>query len=589
MDNDLIQLGKSQKHWSAYGDRILKYSVEMYHKGLKEHKLISAPEEYLVESKVNLQIKRWSERWNKEVNLEDANLRTEEAQQAIEELENLLKHTLSINNKIQWHKLKNRKKFTERNPAEHLESALNNIIKPLKDELAPIPVKPDLSSVEFKIKITFFDKIFSSSRKYKERFIEDKYKSALEQWESQSKEVDLNNSQIEKDYENAIIEFEKSRKRCLKENQILVADWEKRKTEFNNQQEEYNSKIDKLKEDYVNQSGVAVLEYCERVLNNSEYPDSFPQKFELEYSPNNKILIIEYELPSTECLPKIKDVKYIATRKELKETPISNTHLNKMFDEAMYKITLRTIHELFEADTADALQAISFNGWVRAINKSTGNEENNCILSIQVSKLEFLEINLANVEPKACFKTLKGVASSKLSSLTPVQPILQISKTDKRFVDSYEVVNQLDTSTNIAAMDWEDFEHLVRELFEKEFAAGGGEVKVTQASRDGGVDAIAFDPDPIRGGKIVIQAKRYTNTVGVSAVRDLYGTVVNEGAIKGILVSTADYGPDAYDFAKGKPLTLLNGSNLLHLLSKHGHHAKIDLKEAKIILAEKEK
>ncbi len=137
-------------------------------------------------------------------------------------------------------------------------------------------------------------------------------------------------------------------------------------------------------------------------------------------------------------------------------------------------------------------------------------------------------------------------------------------------------------------MDWEDFEHLIRELFEKEFKATGGEVKVTQASRDGGVDAIAFDPDPIRGGKLVIQAKRYTNTVGVAAVRDLYGTVMNEGATKGILVTTSDYGPDAYEFAKGKPLTLLSGSNLLHLLEKHGHKAKIDIQEAKRILAEQE-
>ncbi len=69
----------------------------------------------------------------------------------------------------------------------------------------------------------------------------------------------------------------------------------------------------------------------------------------------------------------------------------------------------------------------------------------------------------------------------------------------------------------------EDFENLIRELFEKVFSVNGGEVKITQASRDGGVDAIAFDPDPIRGGKIIIQAKRYTNTVGLSAVRDLYG------------------------------------------------------------------
>ena len=97
-----------------------------------------------------------------------------------------------------------------------------------------------------------------------------------------------------------------------------------------------------------------------------------------------------------------------------------------------------------------------------------------------------------------------------------------------------------------------------------------------------------FDPDPIRGGKIAIQAKRYTNTVGVAAVRDLYGTVVNEGANKGILVTTADYGPDAYEFAKGKPLTLLNGGNLLHLLQKHGHKARIDLKEAKIIISDRE-
>lgn len=101
--------------------------------------------------------------------------------------------------------------------------------------------------------------------------------------------------------------------------------------------------------------------------------------------------------------------------------------------------------------------------------------------------------------------------------------------------------------------------------------------------KDGGVDAVAFDLDPIRGGKIVIQAKRYTNVVGVSAVRDLYGTVMNEGATKGILVSTADHGPDAYTFAKDRPLTLLNGNNLLHLLHKHGQQAKIDLKEAKIL------
>ena len=45
-------------------------------------------------------------------------------------------------------------------------------------------------------------------------------------------------------------------------------------------------------------------------------------------------------------------------------------------------------------------------------------------------------------------------------------------------------------------------------------------------------------------------------------------------------LTTADYGPEAYNFAKDKPLSLLNGSNLLHLLEEHGHQARIDIKAA---------
>ena len=104
----------------------------------------------------------------------------------------------------------------------------------------------------------------------------------------------------------------------------------------------------------------------------------------------------------------------------------------------------------------------------------------------------------------------------------------------------------------------------------------GLETKLTQASRDGGVDCVAFDPRPIFGGKVVIQAKRYKNTVGVSAVRDLYGTMQNQGASKGILVTTSGYGQASYQFASNKPLELIDGANLLYLLAEHaGIEARI--------------
>ena len=75
---------------------------------------------------------------------------------------------------------------------------------------------------------------------------------------------------------------------------------------------------------------------------------------------------------------------------------------------------------------------------------------------------------------------------------------------------------------------------------------------------------------------MVIQAKRYKNTVGVSAVRDLFGTLKNEGANKGILVTTSGYGHASFEFARNKPIELIDGSNLLYLLAEHaGIGAKI--------------
>jgi restriction system protein len=154
---------------------------------------------------------------------------------------------------------------------------------------------------------------------------------------------------------------------------------------------------------------------------------------------------------------------------------------------------------------------------------------------------------------------------------------MDINRNDDRFIDSKDVLDHVRPEDNLAAMDWEDFEQLIRELFEEEFHSSGGEVRVTQASRDRGVDAIAFDPDPIRGGKFVIQAKRYNMVVPVSAVRDLYGTMISEGAAKGILVTTSYYGRDSREFAKDKPITLIDGENLVYLFQKHGRNLHISL------------
>ena len=242
---------------------------------------------------------------------------------------------------------------------------------------------------------------------------------------------------------------------------------------------------------------------------------------------------------------------------------------------------LRIAYELFRSDDAEIVRLLVLNGWIEFDDPSTGLRTKAYTASLMVERHQIVGLNLKRIDPLAAFDSLHGKSAGKLVEIVPIEPTLSLNKKDSRFVDAKAVLSTLGTATNLAAMDWQDFEHLIRELFEKEFADRGAEVKITQASRDRGVDAIVFDPDPIHGGKYVIQAKRYTNTVDVSAVRDLCAVVKKEGASRGILVTTSTYGSDAYAFANNEPVTLLNGAELLGLLKKHGYSFRINLQEAR--------
>ncbi|HLH72445.1 MAG TPA: restriction endonuclease [Chloroflexota bacterium] len=110
------------------------------------------------------------------------------------------------------------------------------------------------------------------------------------------------------------------------------------------------------------------------------------------------------------------------------------------------------------------------------------------------------------------------------------------------------------------------FESVVQDLLSRM----GYVTKLTKASHDGGVDIEAVNPQPVVGGKVVVQCKRYQTTIGVATVRELYGVVTAAKATKGVLVTTSDFSADAYAFADDKPIELINGARLTELLRRHG-------------------
>lgn len=410
----------------------------------------------------------------------------------------------------------------------------------------------------------------------------------LKKFEQEQIELGKRNRQI---YEKEMTAWENEcaaiRQEWDEEKIVITASWEKKKKEEKQKHQSAVEDIEKFKSAYQSGDVNSLEKYVELVLEQNHKNFGFSSDNNAKFIAESKALVVDCRLPAPEDMPTLKEVKFIKSKMEIKEMHLTDTAINKLYDDTIYQLLLSNVNQIFMTDKSKKIEAVIFNGWVHTIEKSTGKMIKACILSIQVSKEKFVEINLCGVDPKECFKHLKGVGSSKLYGITPIPPIMRISKDDKRFIESYDVAHTLNEGTNIAAMDWQDFEHLVREIFQKMFSVDGMEVKVTQSSRDKGVDAIAIDPNPVRGGRIVIQAKRYTNVVGISAVRDLYGTVMNEGAMKGILVTTSNFGNDSYEFVKGKPLTLISGGELLSLLSDHGYKARIDLKEAKKVLGEK--
>jgi restriction system protein len=509
------------------------YKIEVFHRGLSEVRTVGDSDFEVVKRKANALLSKMTDKWAKMQAQEhsraqtlgskvSAENRTAAATADLEGIRTLLSDGVSSPVAVDWEALCDKRTFSfgEKEKFPWVEFESGN--QPVRAKVIGLPKRPDSAASRYQPSLTFFDRIWPPSRKAKDELASTRLNQDVDQWKSAMEAVKKQQEAAQKMFESANSAYEKE------------------KNTFEEARAETNAQIAAFKASYMAGEAKSVSRHCEMLLGTSHYPDFLDLEFNAGFNQSNGMAVIECELPDKDAVPTLQKVTFIASSRETKEKHISVSERDRLYDALLYQVALRAIFELIHGDETNVIKLVVFNGWVNALNPATGQKNHGCILSLQASKDEFNTIDLARVDSRACFKQLKGVSAARLSGMTPVRPILQLQTDDPRFVTAYGVADQLESGYNLATMDWEDFEHLVRELFEKEFGQNGAEVHVTRVSSDGGVDAVVLDPDPIRGGKIVIQAKRYTNTVGLSAVRDLYGTVINEGANRGILVSTAD-------------------------------------------------
>lgn len=105
-----------------------------------------------------------------------------------------------------------------------------------------------------------------------------------------------------------------------------------------------------------------------------------------------------------------------------------------------------------------------------------------------------------------------------------------------------------------------EFEHELASVFR----ALGYNSTVTKGSGDEGIDIILAK----NGVRTIVQCKQHNQPVGPSTVRELYGTLSASNCKNAILACTGGFTKGVYQFARGKPIELLDLDGILELQRK---------------------
>lgn len=115
----------------------------------------------------------------------------------------------------------------------------------------------------------------------------------------------------------------------------------------------------------------------------------------------------------------------------------------------------------------------------------------------------------------------------------------------------------------LMSLEWKRYEEICKELLQLEIK-GRFVVNVTQIGADGGMDLTVTDS---KGKLLAIgQCKAWSNIVGVSLIRELYGVMASEKVEQGYFFTTSSFSNDAIEFAKGKKLKLFDGNQQIKMI-----------------------
>lgn len=242
---------------------------------------------------------------------------------------------------------------------------------------------------------------------------------------------------------------------------------------------------------------------------------------------------------------------------------------------------------LTDADKAEMIPSglatyISRIGWAKSYLKQAGLIESPSkgVIKVTQQGKKVLENPPTKIDGKFLlqfpeFVAFKNKTKSK-TLVSPMAPTLSLETPEETLQRIWLEVNDklaTDILDTVKQMPPAFFERLVVDLMLAMGYGGSREDagKTVGKSGDGGIDGI-INEDRLGLDIIYLQAKRWKENVGSPAVQGFIGSLVNNGANKGVLLTTSGFTDDALKASKKNPqykVILIDGKRLASLMIEY--------------------
>lgn len=183
---------------------------------------------------------------------------------------------------------------------------------------------------------------------------------------------------------------------------------------------ESNARLDNLIAGLRARKPEAMDEYVGIVLANSVYPEVFEVSYEHSFDAADRELHITVLAPHPDTFPTTKEFRYRKTTDEITETAMPATEVRRRYASAIAQTTLRTAHEIFEADREEVIDSIALTVAVDTVDSATGHATRVDLVRLATDRADFLPINLAHVTPADTLNHLSAAVSKNPYGLVPL-------------------------------------------------------------------------------------------------------------------------------------------------------------------------